>query len=72
MLNQGTNIYELLSASFQNVKRLFVLTYTIAASAANNEAGIKIIESIFFHEDRLIVITYWSMGKIVMINQLII
>ena len=25
VLNQGTNIYELLSASFQGVKRLFVL-----------------------------------------------
>ena len=34
----GTNIYELLSASFQGVKRLFVLAY----DASNNvEAGIK-------------------------------
>ena len=41
VLNQGTNIYELLSASFQGVKRLFVLAYTIAAGVANNEAGIK-------------------------------
>ena len=39
-LNQGTNIYELLSASFQGVKRLFVLAYAIAAGVANNEAGI--------------------------------
>ena len=41
VLNQGTNIYELLSASFQVVKRLFVLAYTIAAGAANNKARIK-------------------------------
>ena len=39
--NQGTNIYELLSASFQGVKTLFVLAYVIAANAANNKAGIK-------------------------------
>ena len=37
----GTNIYELLSTSFQGVKELFVLAYTIAANAANNKAGIK-------------------------------
>ena len=36
-----TNIYELLSASFQSVKRLLVLVYVIAENAANNEAGIK-------------------------------
>ena len=41
VLNQGTNIYELLSASFQGVKRLFVLAYTIAAGSANNKARIK-------------------------------
>ena len=41
VINQGTKIYELLSASFQGVKRLFALAYTIAANAANNEAGIK-------------------------------
>ena len=41
VINQGSNIYELLSASFQGVKRLFVLAYAIAANAANNEAGKK-------------------------------
>ena len=41
VINQGIKIYELLSASFQGVKRLFALAYTIAANAANNEAGIK-------------------------------
>ena len=39
--NQGTNIYESLSASFQGVKRLFVLAYAISANAFNNEVGIK-------------------------------
>ena len=37
----GKNIYELLSASFQGVERLFGLAYVIDAGAANNEAGIK-------------------------------
>ena len=46
--NKGTNIYELLSASFQGVKRLFVLAYTIAANAANNKAGIKDNRKYFF------------------------
>ena len=41
MLNQGTNIYELLGASFEGVKRLFVLAYFIAAGDENNEARIK-------------------------------
>ena len=41
LINQGTNIYELLSASFRDFKRFFVLAYTIAVNAANNEAGIK-------------------------------
>ena len=41
VLNQGTNIYELLSTSFQGVERLFVLVYFIAADTRNNEAGIK-------------------------------
>ena len=41
VLNQGTNIYELFIASFQGVKRLFVLACFVAADYANNEAGIK-------------------------------
>ena len=41
VIEQGKNIYELLSASFQGVKRLFVLAYFVVADAANNEAGIK-------------------------------
>ena len=41
VINQGTNIYELLRASFQSIKRLFVLAYVVAADAANTEPGIK-------------------------------
>ena len=39
-IEQGKNIYELLNASFQGVKRLFVPAYFIA-DGANDEAGIK-------------------------------
>ena len=49
VIEQGKNIYELLNASFQGVKRLFVLAYFIAAPAEGNNppppvdetAGIK-------------------------------
>ena len=45
VIEQGKNIYELLNASFQGVKRLFVLAYFIAApvddNPANDTAGIK-------------------------------
>ena len=40
VIEQGKNIYELLNASFQGVKRLFVLAYLIAENG-NDEAGIK-------------------------------
>ena len=41
VIEKGENMYELLSASFQGVKRLFVLAYIIDSGAANNEAGMK-------------------------------
>ena len=42
VIEQGKNIYELLNASFQGVKRLFVLAYFVAAgNDADQEAGIK-------------------------------
>ena len=41
VINQGTNIYDLLSALFQGFKGLFVLAYTIATGATNNEASRK-------------------------------
>ena len=52
------NIYELLSASFQGVERIFVLAYFIAADDSNNEGGIKTIESISFQEGRLKIIMH--------------
>ena len=41
VIDKGTNIYELLSASLQGVRTLFVLPYIIDVSAANNEADMK-------------------------------
>ena len=41
VIKKGKSIYELLSASFQGFKRLFVLSYFIATNNANNEASIK-------------------------------
>ena len=45
VIGKGKNIYDLLSASFQGVRRLFVLAYFIAAPARDNpaddETGIK-------------------------------
>ena len=42
VIEQVKNLYKLLNASFQGVKRLFVLAYTIAAgNDADQEAGIK-------------------------------
>ena len=46
VIEQGKNIYELLNASFQGVKRLFVLAYSIA-DGENEEAGIKINKKYF-------------------------
>ena len=52
-IDQGINIYELLSASFQGVKRLFVLPYTIATDAANNEEGIQDNKKLFFTRGKI-------------------
>ena len=40
VIEKGKNLYELLNASFQGVKRLFVLAYFIV-EGGNDEAGIK-------------------------------
>ena len=40
VIEKGKNLYELLNASFQGVKRLFVFAYFIA-DGGNDEAGIK-------------------------------
>ena len=42
VIEQGKNIYELLNASLQGVKRVFVLSYFVAAgNNADEEMGIK-------------------------------
>ena len=63
VIEQGKNLYELLNASFQGVRRLFVLAYVVAAGATNHETGIK------DNKERLKVITYWLMEEMLMINQ---
>ena len=52
-INKGTNMYELFCASFQGVKRLFVLVYVIAANAGNNEVGIKINRKYFLPRGKI-------------------
>ena len=51
-------MYNLLDVSFQGVRRLFVLAYVVPAGAASDEAGIKMIESIFFQKEKLKITTY--------------
>ena len=58
LIEKGTNTCELLNASFQSVRRLFVLAYVVAAGAPNDEAGIKDYKRYFLPEERLKVITY--------------
>ena len=41
VIEKWKNLYELLNASCQGVRRLLVLAYVVAAGAASNEAGIK-------------------------------
>ena len=41
VIEKGKDLYKLLNASFQGIKRLFVLAYVVAADAANDEADIK-------------------------------
>ena len=41
VIEKGKNLYELLNALYQGIRRLFVLAYVVAAGAVNDEAGIK-------------------------------
>ena len=41
VIEKGKSLYEVLIASFQGVRRLFVLAYLVAAAVANDAAGIK-------------------------------
>ena len=57
VIEQEKNLYELLNASFEGVRRLFVLAYVIAAGG-DDEAVIRAIKSIFFQEEKLQITTY--------------
>ena len=72
VIEKGKNSYELLNTSFQAIRRLFVLAYVVAASAANDEVGIRNNKQylFFLQEERLIFTTYWLMEENFMINQL--
>ena len=52
VIEKGKNIYELLNASFQGVKRLFVLAYFIAGGG-NDEAGIKSNKKYFLPREEI-------------------
>ena len=52
VIEQGKNIYELLNASFQGVKRLFVLAYFIA-DGGNDEVGTKYNKKYFFPREKI-------------------
>ena len=58
VIEQGKNLYELLNASFQGVRRLFVLAYVVAAGAGNDEASIKDNRKYFLSKGELTIITY--------------
>ena len=53
VINKESNRYEFLSASFQCVKRLSSLAYTIAANTANNEAGVKDYKKYFLPKGKI-------------------
>ena len=60
VIEKGRNINELLNASFQGVRRLFVLAYVVVSGAAKDEASIKDNKKkkIFFQEKRSKTIKY--------------
>ena len=57
VIEKGKNLYELLNASFQGIKRLFVLVYAIAANG-NDEAGIKNNKKYFLPRGEIKITTY--------------
>ena len=48
VIEEGTKIYQLLNASFQGFRILFVPAYVVAVGAVNDKAGIKDKKSSFF------------------------
>ena len=55
VIEQGKNLYKLLNASFQGVKRLFVLAYSIA-DGGNDEACIKNNKNYFLPREETFII----------------
>ena len=72
LLNQGTNIYELLSVSFQGGRRLLVLTYFIGAAAVNNEAGMKFNRKYFLPTGKINNYNVLIDRRTFLVNQLMI
>ena len=70
VIQKEKNLYELLNASFQGVRRLFVFAYVVAGVLRIMKQASKTINSIFFQEVKLIITTYWLMEEISTINQL--
>ena len=71
VVEKGKNLFELLNASFQGVRRLFVPAYVVPAGAANNEAGIKNNKKYFLPRREINNCNVLIDGKTFMINQLI-
>ena len=71
VINKGTKIYELLRASFQSVKTLFVLAHVVNENAANDKAHIKINRK-YFTQRAEIEKNNALMEEIYMISQLVI
>ena len=53
VINQRTNICDLLIASFKGAKRLFVFTYAITGNVADNEAGIEDNKKYFLQRGKI-------------------
>ena len=56
-------MYERLNASFQGVRRVFVLAYATAADAANDEAGIKKNRNYFLPRGETIILKNYYIKK---------
>ena len=57
VIEQGKNTYELLNASFQAVKKLFVLAYFIGDNG-NDDTGIKDNKKYFLPRGEIKITTY--------------
>ena len=72
VIDKRTYVYDLLSASFQGVRRLFVFAHVIASGATNNKACIKNNRKYFVTNGEIKKYNILIDGRISMINQLMI